>query len=163
MHYKTLQTVENHTHLGLSDAKVYNINPVSKKNGKGTRGGVALIVKKHVAHFLEHVARVEQEREHNGLTQAITIKLRDKTLITGVYCSPQTPPASMSKTLDEIAKIKGHTHFIIGDINAKSRHWTSTENAKGKELVRWTARNPPFTTTAPAGPTFRSRKCRGQQ
>lgn len=103
---ETMAFVENKPHFGMPDRKIYNINPIPKKglNG-GTRERVELIMKEDIERHVAVYIRVEEEDQ--GLLEAITIKLKDGTLVTGLYNSPATQTGRLKDTLSELKKKRG--------------------------------------------------------
>lgn len=153
---ETIEIVDNKAHLGLKDRIIYNINPVPKKGPKGgTRAGIDLVIKKEVEHHVNHVTRVEQETAHNGLIQAITLQLKSAVLTTGIYNSPATPAEQVFKTLDELMSTEGEGHLIMGDLNARNRHWDSERNKVANAAVAW-QRDKHLRISAAQSPSYRT-------
>lgn len=133
-----IEAIDSKAHLGLSDRTIYNINPVPNKGSNGgSRAGVVLIIKNNIEHHCKHVLRVENEPDHEGLVQAITVKLKGGTHVTGIYNSPATPAARFIKAMDELKNIEGQTHIIIGDMNARCKKWDCENNYTGGALTEW--------------------------
>lgn len=96
-----------------------------------------MVVKEDIKHYIKHITRVEDEEEDGGLIQAITIKMEGDAFVTGIYNSSATPAARIVKALDELLKIDGTNHVIMGDLNARYKLWDSENNKVGQAIVEW--------------------------
>lgn len=83
---------------------------------------------------------MEDEADHNGLVPALTLKLKNGALVTGIYNIPATPPSKLTATLDKIMSVAGERNFVVGDHNARNRHWDSENNPTGNALMAWQMR-----------------------
>lgn len=82
---ESIVMVDCYDHLGLKGRTTYNINPAPKKGTKGgTRAGVEMVIKIEIDHHMANITRVEDEADQNGLVQALTLKLKNGALVTGI-------------------------------------------------------------------------------
>jgi len=119
-------------HPGLSLDHEILCGP-EKANGRGTKGGVAIILYGVAKHKV--VLRLRED-----YAQAIGVKIRDVTYVS-TYIRPDTKRDDIKNFLTKIHRACVGTTLILGDLNARRREWCTIDTTAGNAITDWCETN----------------------
>lgn len=106
------------------------------RGGHGTKGGGGHTNLPRPGVFgVDHVYD-EVDQPTNSVIKALKIELSGGRLINNTYILPGSPSRSVTSFLDSMIRNGSNASWLIGDMNAHTTEWDTTNNQRGKALLR---------------------------